>query len=85
MPATFDVETRRYQCKGLREDGSVLSIKPENVRLPKDVTVKIEGVKTKPALNGRVGLIKDVEPERYVVQLNETEAVRLRFDCVAAC
>jgi curved DNA-binding protein CbpA len=83
--ATFDVATRRYQCEGLKDDGSVLSIKPENLILPKECTVTIDGVQSKPALNGRVGRIRDVEYERYVVQLDESEAVRLRFGCVAAC
>jgi curved DNA-binding protein CbpA len=83
--ATFDVTTRRYQCTGLKDDGSVLSIKPENLILPKECTVTIDGVQSKPALNGRIGRIRDIENERYVVQLDESEAVRLRFGCVTAC
>lgn len=83
--ATYDAATGRYQCEGLKEDGSVLAIKPENLLLPKECTVTIDGVQSKPGLNGRVGRIRDIENERYVVQLDESEAVRLRFGCVAAC
>jgi len=85
VTATYDAATRRYQCEGLKEDGSVLAIKPENLLLPKECTVTIDGVQSKPGLNGRVGRIRDIENERYVVELDESEAVRLRFGCVAAC
>ena len=66
-------------------DLTQLSIKPENLILPKECTVTIDGVQSKPALNGRIGRIRDIENERYVVQLDESEAVRLRFGCVTVC
>jgi len=83
--ATYDKASKRYKCEGLRPDGTVLALKPENVLLPQDCRVTIECVKSRPALNGRIGNIVGIENEsqRYVVQMAD-EAVRLRFGAVAA-
>mmetsp|Transcript_7229 Transcript_7229/g.18886 ORF Transcript_7229/g.18886 Transcript_7229/m.18886 type:complete len:371 (+) Transcript_7229:117-1229(+) len=81
--ATYDKSSKRYKCEGLKADGTVLALKPENVILPQDCRVTVESVKSRPALNGQVGSIIGVENERYVVQIAD-EAVRLRFGAVAA-
>lgn len=83
--AVYDASTRRYNCEGLKHDGTVISLKPENVVLPSQTNVTIEGVQSRPALNGRVGRIEGVENDRYLVKLGPGEAVRLRFGAVAAC
>lgn len=83
--ATFDAASGRYQCEGLT-DGTVVSLKPENVMLPQDCRVTVAGVASRPALNGRVGRVAAVDRDRYVVQLAQPdETVSLRFGAVAAC
>jgi curved DNA-binding protein CbpA len=82
--AVFDKESGRYICEGLKADGSALSLKPENVRLPSQCRVTVSGVASRPALNGRVGTIAAVDGERYLVRLPD-ETVSLRFGAVAAC
>jgi len=83
--ATYDKASKRYKCEGLRPDGTVVALKPENVLLPQDCRVTIECVKSRPTLNGRIGNIIGIENEsqRYVVQMAD-EALRLRFGAVAA-
>jgi len=86
--ATFDRSAKRYRCEGLRPDGSVVSLKPENVVLPPATRVTIEGVASRPALNGKVGEVRSVDQAagRYDVQLpDEANVLRLRFGAVAAC
>ena len=82
--ATYDKTTKRYRCEGLKGDRSVLALKPENVMLPNECRVTIDGVQSRPALNGRVGSVVGVEADRYVVQLPE-EKLSMRFGAVAAC
>jgi len=82
--ATYEPTTGRYQCEGLKPDGTVVSLKPENIRLPKDCRVTVDGVASRPALNGRVGMVAGVENDRYLVRLPE-ETVSLRFGAVTAC
>jgi len=84
--ATYDRASKRYRCEGLREDGTVLSLKPENVILPTDTRVTIDGVQTRPQLNGCVGSVAavDVAAGRYDVRLHD-EAIRVRFGAVTAC
>ena len=83
--ATYDHASKRYRCEGLKHDGSVLSLRPENVILPQECRVKIDGVSSRKELNGRIGKVSGVENERYIVQLSNNEAVRLKFGAVAAC
>jgi len=83
--ATFDAASGRYQCEGLSSIGLV-SLKPENVRLPQDCRVTVAGVSSRPALNGRVGRVSAIDKDRYVVTLSQPEeTVSLRFGAVAAC
>ena len=82
--AVYESATKRYRCEGLKPDGTVLSVKAENVVLPVESRVTIEGVQSRPELNGKVGRIDAVESERYVVNVGK-EVVRLRFGAVAAC
>lgn len=81
--ATFDRGSKRYKCEGLKPDGTILALKPNNVILPKDCRVTIEDVRSRPELNGQVGSIVGVEQERYVVRTPQ-ETVKLRFGAVAA-
>lgn len=85
--ATFDRASKRYRCEGLRADGSVVSLKPEHLALPKDTRVRIEGVSSRPELNGAVGTVAavDLAAGRYNVQLPSVAPVSLRFGAVAAC
>jgi curved DNA-binding protein CbpA len=83
--AMYDAAARRYKCEGLKVDHTVLALKPENVQLPKDCRVTIDGVQSRPALNGRIGNVVGVQGnDRYLVQLPE-ETLSLRFGAVAAC
>jgi len=84
--ATYDRASKRYRCQGLKGDGTVVSLRPENVVLPTATRVTIDGIQSKPHLNGRVGAVANVDLEagRYDVHL-QGEAVRLRFGAVAAC
>lgn len=82
--ATYDPTTGRYQCEGLKPDGTVVALKPENIRLPTDCRVTVENVASRPSLNGRVGMVAGVENDRYLVRLPE-ETVSLRFGAVTAC
>ena len=83
--ATYDSTSGRYVCEGLKADGTSISLKPENLILPPDCRVTIEGVTSRPGLNGKVGRVAGVERDRYVVQLPDNEQVKLRFGAVAAC
>merc|ERR1719152_753294 len=85
--ATYHSGTKRYRCEGLRPDGGVVSLKAENVVLPTSTRVVIDGVTSRPALNGCVGAVRAVDEAagRYDVALEGGEAVRLRFGAVAAC
>ena len=80
---TFDCKTKRYRAEGLSENGATLSLKPENMLLPESTQVTIDGLVSRPALNGKRGLIVGVEEERYVIQTSE-EKLRLRFGTVVA-
>jgi len=85
--ATYDRASKRYRCEGLKQDGSLVALKRDNVVLPAGARVTIDGVTSRPALNGCVGAVQAVDEKagRYDVQLGDGEAVRLRFGAVAAC
>jgi len=80
----YDRATKRYQVEGLTADGSILALKPESVCLPKHVHVIVDGVQSRPALNGRKGQIIDVDQERYLVEIPGEAPMRLRFGNVIA-
>ena len=71
--ATYDSTSGRYVCEGLKADGTSISLKPENLILPPECRVTIEGVTSRPGLNGKVGRVAGVERDRYVVQLPDNE------------
>eukprot|EP00617_Octactis_speculum_P017976 CAMPEP_0185757606 /NCGR_PEP_ID=MMETSP1174-20130828/16078_1 /TAXON_ID=35687 /ORGANISM="Dictyocha speculum, Strain CCMP1381" /LENGTH=314 /DNA_ID=CAMNT_0028437061 /DNA_START=126 /DNA_END=1070 /DNA_ORIENTATION=- len=85
--ATFDHASKRYRVTGLTSNP--IALRPENLVLPHHTRVTLEGVQSRPALNGLSGRILEVDEdaERYLVQLqaNENELLRLRFGAVAAC
>jgi len=83
--AIFDETSKRYVVEGVTESGKPIAIKPDNLVLPAHTTIKIEGLSSRPQLNGRCGQIVDVEPDRYVVRLQGDTRLRLRFGAVAAC
>lgn len=82
--ASYDASSKRYKCEGLKGDRTVVALKPENVVLPKRCRVVVDGVQSRPALNGKVGAVVDADTERYVIQLPD-ERLRLRFGSVVAC
>ena len=82
--ATYDPRSKRYCAEGLSENGSTLSLKPENLMLPQSTRVLIDGVQSRPSLNGRRGQIVGVDDERYVVELPGEEPVKLRYGAVIA-
>jgi len=81
---TYDTSSKRYKCEGLKGDHTVVALKPENVMLPTNSRVVVDGVQSRPALNGMVGSVVDVDTDRYVVQLPD-QKLRLRFGAVVAC
>lgn len=82
--ATYDRASKRYRVEGL-EGHDVVALKPENVQLPHKTRVTIDGVTSRPALNGQSGRIVAVQKDRYVVELPDREQLALRFGVVAAC
>jgi len=85
--ATYDASSKRYRVEGLTADGKTLAVKPENLVLPERTVVTIDGVQSRPALNGKRGRIVDIDTaaERYTVATTD-EQIRLRFGTVvAAC
>jgi len=83
--ATFDPVSKRYRVEGLTSNGNIIALKPENIVLPQKTRVTIDGVVSRPSLNGQTGSIIDVNSDRYVVQLPHNEQLSLRFGAVAAC
>ena len=89
--AEFDSEMRRYRVEGVSPDGGTLALKPENVILPPSTRVRVSGLKSRPALNGKTGVIVGVDddrspsPPRYTVQLEDSEQLRVTFGAVQAC
>merc|ERR1712070_330406 len=82
--ATYDRSSKRYRVEGLASDGGMVAIKPDNLQLPQKTHVTIDGVASRPALNGKQGRIIDVANDRYVVELPDREQLSLRFGAVAA-
>lgn len=82
--ATYDRASKRYRVEGI-EGHDVVALKPENVQLPHQTRVTIDGVTSRPALNGQSGRIVAVKNDRYVVELPDREQLALRFGVVAAC
>ena len=82
--ATFDTASKRYRVEGI--DGATIALKPANVVLPQRMRVIIDGVQSKPHLNGEKGSIVSVDEtsERYVVQTLNNEKLKLRYGAVAA-
>jgi len=85
--AVYDHASKRYRCQGLKPDGTVLSLKPENVLLPRQTRVRIEGIESRPQLNGQMGAVTavDMATGRYQVDLRDGEAIKVKFGAVAAC
>eukprot|EP00308_Calcidiscus_leptoporus_P024896 CAMPEP_0119373258 /NCGR_PEP_ID=MMETSP1334-20130426/24405_1 /TAXON_ID=127549 /ORGANISM="Calcidiscus leptoporus, Strain RCC1130" /LENGTH=332 /DNA_ID=CAMNT_0007390971 /DNA_START=74 /DNA_END=1072 /DNA_ORIENTATION=+ len=82
--AVFDEKAKRYLVEGVTESGNAVAIKPNNLVLPAQTRIRIEGLTSRPQWNGRCGQIVDVEEERYVVRLQGDMHLRLRFGAVAA-
>lgn len=84
--AVYDPATGRYRCEGLPTTNASMSVKRENLVLPKSTRVAIEGVRSRPSLNGQPAVVIDVDrdAQRYLVQLDSEEMVRLKFGAVAA-
>ena len=85
--ATYDAGTKRYRVEGLTPDGKTIALRPENLVLPERTQVTIDGVQSRPALNGKRGRIINVDTaaNRYTVATSD-EQLRLRFGTVvAAC
>jgi len=84
--AVYDPATGRYRCEGLPTTNASMFIKRENLVLPKSTHVAIEGVRSRPSLNGQPAVVIDVDrdAQRYLVQLDSEEMVRLKLGAVAA-
>jgi len=82
----YDRLTGRYHCDGLSKSGTPVAIKRENLILPKGARVTIEGVQSRPSLNGMPASIVDVDrqAQRYLVRLENDELIRLKLGAVAA-
>mmetsp|Transcript_26132 Transcript_26132/g.54887 ORF Transcript_26132/g.54887 Transcript_26132/m.54887 type:complete len:320 (-) Transcript_26132:206-1165(-) len=82
----YDAARKRYLVEGIAGTGNAVELKAENVVLPVQTRVRVEGLKNRPALNGRIGKINDVDigSLKYVVQLGNDEFIRIRHDAVAA-
>ena len=72
------------RMEGLTSKG-VVALKPENVILPQRTRVTIQDVISRPQLNGRAGSIRDVEGDRYVVDLPGEAPLKVRFHAAVAC
>jgi len=84
--ATYDRSSKRYRVEGLTGKGGAVSLKAENLQLPAKTRVTIDGVTSRPQLNGKVGEIVEVDSSagRYLIKLRD-EHLRVRFGSVAAC
>lgn len=83
--ASYDHASKRYRVEGLTAGDSIMALKAENVILPQHTRVTVENVQSRPGLIGKKGKIVTVENERYIVQMQDDEHLRLRFGAVAAC
>ena len=77
----FDEANGRYSVH-LNHVRSAMALKPQNVILPKGTNVIIGGLVKGTHFNGRSGTVTDIDrvAQRYVVQMSESEHVRVRFD-----
>eukprot|EP00746_Dinoflagellata_sp_MGD_P127599 gnl/MRDRNA2_/MRDRNA2_62133_c1_seq1.p1 gnl/MRDRNA2_/MRDRNA2_62133_c1~~gnl/MRDRNA2_/MRDRNA2_62133_c1_seq1.p1 ORF type:complete len:448 (-),score=64.31 gnl/MRDRNA2_/MRDRNA2_62133_c1_seq1:41-1384(-) len=87
FPFTSSLPSLPTSTYGLYDDQvaggkTVVSLKPENVMLPRGVVVKVVGVFKQPELNGRRGKILsfDHEEGRYSVQMSRSEIKQLKPD-----
>jgi len=81
----YDALKDRYAVR-LAAVRRTLSVKADNVKLPKGSVVTIRGVVAKPALNGRRGTVAgfDAEGGRYLVQTSKDEQLKLKPQNVVA-
>lgn len=84
--AVYDPASGRYHCEGLPTTNASLAIKRENLILPNSTRISIEGIQSRPSLNGQTGVIMqvDTDAERYLVRLEDHEMVKLKFGAVSA-
>lgn len=61
-----------------------ISVKPENIIFPKDSLIVVQGVQSKPELNGQYATVVsfDTAAKRYVVQTNSSNQLRLKKENV---
>jgi curved DNA-binding protein CbpA len=78
--AYFETEKDRYILDGISPNS--LLLRPGNVKLPCSTRVTIEGMQNRTDLNGVTGKILAADDERYTVQLQTGEHVRVRLDAV---
>jgi hypothetical protein len=80
--AFFDRRRGRYMLDGVGQ--GTVALRPENVMLPVSTRVTIDGMQNRTDLNGMCGKIIAADEQRYTVQLQTGEQVRLRIDTVTA-
>jgi hypothetical protein len=80
--AYFDRRRGRYMLDGVGQ--GTVALRPENVMLPVSTRVTIDGMQNRTDLNGMCGKIIAADEQRYTVQLQTGEQVRLRIDTVTA-
>ncbi|KAL1526793.1 hypothetical protein AB1Y20_015489 [Prymnesium parvum] len=83
--AVFDRSKGRYLLEGLTAGNGVISLKPTNVRLPVETRVMIQGLQSRPDLNGAVGKIEEASHDRYTIGLRDGTQVKVKFGCVTTC
>ena len=82
--AVFDGPSARYVLEGLTGGESAVSLRPENVLLPPGTRVAMQGLQSRPELNGRAGKVVSSDGERYTVHVAPDEMVRVRLGAVVA-
>jgi len=77
----FDAAKGRYV---LALGAQAVSLKPENLILPKGARAKVVGLVSQPQWNGKVGKVLefDREKRRYVVQMTADQQLSLKLECL---
>jgi hypothetical protein len=80
--AYFEIDKDRYVVDGISPN--TILLRPGNVKLPSSTRVTVEGMQNRKDLNGMTCKILAADNERYTVQLQTGEQVRIRLDAVTS-
>jgi len=78
--AYYESDTDRYMLQGISQ--GTMAFRPANVRLPASTLVTIQGMRNRKDLNGKCGKVVAADDQRYTVQLQTGEQIRVRVDAV---